>query len=77
MTPGFGNFGYFEAIRVVCVAAVQRDLGNEDACSFKLCVGGNFIFRFACVYLEVNYELRVLKIDASTFLFLAFEVLQC
>jgi hypothetical protein len=66
MTPGFGNFGYFQAIGVVCVA-VQRDLGNEDACSFKLCVGGNFIFRFACVHREVNYELRVLKIDVSTF----------
>jgi len=56
MTPGFGNFGYFQAIGVVCVA-VQRDLGNEDACSIKLCFGGNFIFSFACVHLEVNYEL--------------------
>jgi hypothetical protein len=52
MTPGFGNFGYFQAIGVVCVA-VQRDLGNEDACSFKLCVGGNFISSF--VLEEISY----------------------
>jgi len=32
-------------------------LGNKDACAFNLCVGGKFIFRFACVCLEVNLEI--------------------
>jgi hypothetical protein len=32
-------------------------LGNKDVCAFNLCVEGKFIFRFACVCLEVNMEI--------------------
>jgi hypothetical protein len=58
MMTKFGNFGYYQ---IVAYDATQWDLRNMDAHSFKLCIGGTFIFKFACVHLELNYEFRVLK----------------
>lgn len=60
----FGNFGYYQ---IVVYVVVQWDFRNKDVHFFKLCIGGKFIFKFACVHLEINYEFRVLKFDAFRF----------